>query len=119
MAVRFDWSSSGLWEIPFPSSVRDVANIGLEGLGMPELAKRMLNEWLDPLDARPFDEDGEDFDYEASGARGLAAAKEIKLFLGERVYLEIRPFQEIVITRGGGAEEAGVPEFILELSEGG
>ena len=88
MAVRFDWSSSGLWEMPFPGSRRDVGNICLEGLGMPERAKRLLREWHDPLDARPYDEDEEDFDYEASDARGLAAAKEVKLFLGERAYLE-------------------------------
>jgi hypothetical protein len=117
MAVRFDWSSSGLWEIPFPGSRRDVANIGLEGLGVPERARRMLKEWHDPLDATLYEEG--DFDYEASDARGLAAAKEVKLFLGERIYLEFRPFQEIVITRGGRVEEAGVPEFILKLAEGG
>jgi hypothetical protein len=117
MAVRFDWSSSGLWEIPFPGSRRDVANIGLEGLGVPERARRMLKEWHDPLDATLYEE--EDFDYEASDARGLAAAKEVKLFLGERIYLEFRPFQEIVITREGRVEEAGVPEFILKLAEGG
>ncbi len=120
MAVRFDWFSSGLWKIPFPGSRRHIHNIGLEGLGMPERARMLLKEWHDPLDARPYDEEDEEgFDYGASDARGLAAAKEVKLFLGERVYLEFRPFQEIVITRGGQAEEVGVPEFILELSRGG
>jgi hypothetical protein len=118
MAVRFDWSSSGLWEIPFPGSVRDVGNICLEGLEMPERAKRLLKEWHDPLDARPYDGDEESFDYEASAARELAAAKEVKLFLGERVYLEFRPFQQIVITRGGRTVELRVPEFILEYSQG-
>ena len=97
----------------------DIANIGLEGLGMPERAKGLLREWHDPLDRRPMDEDDEEaFDYEASHARGLAAAKEVKLFLGERIYLEFRPFQEIIITQEGGAEEAGVPEFILGFSQG-
>lgn len=118
MAVRFDWFSSGLWKIPFPGSRRDIYNIGLEGLGMPERAKRLLKEWHDPLDAQPYDRDEEDFDQAASDARGLAAAKEVKLFLGEQIYLEFRLFQEMVITRGGRAEEAGVPEFILEFAEG-
>ncbi len=119
MAVRFDWFSSGLWKIPFPGSVRYGPNIGLEGLGMPKRARKLLREWHDPLDAQPYDEDEEGFDREASDASGLAAAKEVKLFLGERIYLEFRPFQEIVITRRGNAEEAPVPAFILELSQGG
>jgi hypothetical protein len=119
MAVRFDWSSSGLWEIRFPGSVRYGGNICLEGLGLPERVKRLLREWHDPLDATLYEEGAKDFDQEASDARGLAAAKEVKLFLGERIYLEFRPFQEIVMTPGGGAEELGVPEFILDLSQGG
>ncbi len=123
MAVRWDWFSSGLWKIPFPGSRRDIYNIGLEGLGMPERAKMLLKEWHAPLDARldmrPFGEKEYHFDQVASDARGLAAAKEVKLFLGERVYLEFRLFQEIVITEEGRAEEVGVPEFILELSHGG
>jgi hypothetical protein len=123
MAVRFDWSSSGLWGIPFPGSEMYGGNIRLEGFGMPERAKRLLREWHDPIDAT-LDQvlDGEEegrFDQEASDARGLAAGREVKLFLGERVYLEFRPFQELVITRGGRAEELGVPEFILELSRSG
>ena len=118
MAVRFDWHSSGLWEIPFPGSVRYGANIGLEGWGVPARVKDLLGEWHNPLDTQPYDGDEEDFDHLASDARGLAAAEEVKLFLGERVYLEFRPFQEIVITRGGRAEEAEVPHFILECSQG-
>ena len=123
MAVRFDWFSSGLWEIRFPGSVRYGVNICLEGLGLPERAKRLLREWHAPLDAmldmRPFGEKEYRFDQEASDARELAAAKEVRLFLGEQIYLEFRPFQEIVITPGGGAEELGVPEFILDLSQSG
>jgi hypothetical protein len=38
--------------------------------------------------------------------------------IGGRVYLEFRPFQEIVITRGGRAEELMVREFILEHAQG-
>jgi hypothetical protein len=119
MAIRFDWYSSGLWRIPFPGSHRDVHNIGLEGLGVPERARMRLKEWHDPLDARPIGEEEEDFEQAASDARGLAAARELKPFLGERIYLEFRPFREIVITRGGTAEETGVPEFILKFAQGG
>lgn len=42
-----------------------------------------------------------------------------RLFLGERTYLEFRPFQEIFITQRGKFEEAEVPGFILNLAEGG
>jgi hypothetical protein len=108
-----------LWRIPFPGSHRDVHNIGLEGLGVPERARMRLKEWHDPLDARPIGEEEEDFEQAASDARGLAAARELKPFLGERIYLESRPFREIVITRGGTAEETGVPEFILKFAQGG
>lgn len=73
MAVRFDWFSSGLWQIPFPGSVSDTYNIGgLGSMGVPERVRRLLREWHDPLDARPYDdhEEDEDFDSEASNARG-------------------------------------------------
>ncbi len=117
MAVRFDWSSSGLWSIPFPGSRADKWNFSdLEAMGLSERARRLLKEWHDPLDdMRRLDDDGY-FDYEASDARGLEAAREVKSSLGGRVYLEFRPFQEIVIADDGGAEEIEVPEFILELS---
>jgi hypothetical protein len=53
-------------------------------------------------------------------ARGglVIGCKEAKMSIGERVYLEFRPFQEIVITRGGRAEELMVLEFILEHAQG-
>ena len=119
MAVRFDWASSGLWQIPFPGSVSDTYNIGgLDAMGVPERVRRLLREWHDPHDARPYDpEEDEDFDYEASNARGLAAAKEMKRFLGDEVYLEFRLFQEIYLV-DGEPEELGVPEFILGFAEG-
>jgi hypothetical protein len=40
------------------------------------------------------------------------------MLIGERVYLEFRPFQEIVTTGGGRAEELMVLEFILEHAQG-
>jgi hypothetical protein len=103
MAVRFDWYSSGLWKIPFPGSVGYGINVGLEGWGVPERVEDLLGAWHGPLDAQPYDEYEEDFDHEASDARGLAAVREAKLFLGERVYVEFRPLREIVLTRGGRA----------------
>ena len=118
MAVRWDWFSSGLWKIPFPGSRADTANIGLEGWGVPERVKTLLKEWHDPLDARSLDGEDEDFDHDASDARGLAAAREVKRFLGEKVYLESRPFQEIVVA-AGEARELDVPWFIQKYADNG
>lgn len=116
MTVRFDWSSAGLWEIPFPGSRADTANIGLEGWGVPERVKILLKEGHDPLDTRPLNDDDDGFDYGASDARGLAAAKETKLFLGEKVYLEFRPFQEIVVV-DGAPKELNVPLFVQKYAD--
>lgn len=116
MAVRFDWFSSGLWTIPYPGSVADTANVRLERLGMPERTKALLGEWHDELDAQPYDGFNEDFDYEASQAKGLAAAKEVKRFLGKEVYLEFRLFREIIVS-DGEAVELDVPPFIQQFSE--
>ncbi|MGB3632770.1 MAG: hypothetical protein WA982_01885 [Rubrobacteraceae bacterium] len=119
MAVRFDWSSSGLWSIPFPGSVSDKWNFSdLEAMGLSERARRLLKEWHDPLDDMRRLDDDSYFDYEISNARGLAAAKEVKLSLREGIYLEFRPFQEIVIV-DGEAKELMVPEYIREVSQGG
>ena len=118
MAVRFDWFSSGLWSIPFPGSVADKWNFGdLEGMGLSARARKLLKEWHDPLDERPL-EGGDNFDHEASDARGLAAAKEVKRSLGEKIYLEFEPFQELVIDHGQ-ASELKVPDFILNIRKSG
>lgn len=119
VAVRFDWSSSGLWSIPFPGSVADKWTFSdLRAMGISERARRLLKEWHDPLDDIRRLEGDDYFDYEASDARGLAAAKEVRLCLGERIYLEFRPFEEIVVD-GGEVEELSVPKYVLELGRGG
>jgi hypothetical protein len=51
--------------------------------------------------------------------QGLATAKAVKFFVEEQIYLKFQPFQEIVISQGGRAEQLEVSEFILELAEGG
>jgi hypothetical protein len=51
--------------------------------------------------------------------QGLTAAKEVKFFLEEQIYLWFGPFQNIVISQGGRAEQLEGPEFFLELAEGG
>lgn len=131
MAVRSDWYSSGLWSLPFPGSNADRWNFSnldnveildrderfLENREIPERAQRLLREWHDPLDARPL-EGGDHFDHEASEARGLAAAGEVKLSLGEDIYVEYRKFREIVIVEGE-PKELEVPEYVLELGRGG
>ena len=130
VAVRFDWFSSGLWSLPYPGSngdrwnfsdLEDIEILGrderfLRHAGLSERARRLLEEWRDPLDARPL-EGGDHFDHEASEARVLAAAGEVKRSLGEDIYVEYRKFQEIIIV-DGEAKELGIPECILELGGG-
>jgi len=53
--------------------------------------------------------------YEASDVEGLEIAREVKPFLGEDLYVEFRPFQEISI-RDGVAGELRVPRFITDLA---
>lgn len=114
MAVRFDWSSSGLWRIPFPGSVADTYNVGLDGWGVPERVRTSLGAWHDELDH--LDRLEEDWvDHDASRAKGLATAKEVKLFLGDDYYVEFELFREIVVV-GGAPTELDVPEFIRTLT---
>ena len=116
MAVRFDWASSGLWSIPFPGSKADNWNLGgLKAMGLSETARQLLKEWRDPLDDMRRLEDDDYFDYEASVARGLAAAGEVKRSLGEGAYLEFRPFREMAIVDGNPIE-LEVPEFIASFA---
>ena len=84
-------------------------------LDMPEQTKLLLAEWHDELDAQPYEDFEEDFDYDASQAKGLAAAKEVKHFLGEGVYLEFRLFRGIAIS-DGKAVELDMPPFIQRFS---
>lgn len=118
MAVRFEWSSSGLWKIPFPGSVGYGWHTEPEDIGLPGRARDLLREWHDPLDDPRRLDDDDYFDYEASDEKGLAAAKQVKLFLGEKVYLEFHPFREIAISPDGEATETEVPEFISHFADG-
>ena len=130
VGVRFDWCSSGLWSLPFPGAnaarwnfdLNDIEILDrnerfLKNVKLSERARRLLKEWHDPLDARPL-EGGDHFDDEASEARGLAAAVEVKRSLGEDIYVEYRKFREIVIVEGE-PKELGAPEYVLELGRGG
>lgn len=128
LAVRFDWFSSGLWTLPFPGSTGDRWNFSdldnveisdrserlLKKVKISERAQHLLREWHDPLDGS---DEVKHFDWEASDARGLVAAKEVRRSLPESVYLEYRPFQEIVPT-DGEPQELEVPDRILEFGQG-
>lgn len=115
VGVRFDWRSSGLWHIPFPGSVRYGMGLGVNILGLPEAALAKIKDWHDELDDldRLFEEDW--MDHESSDAKGLEAAKAVKLALGPDFYVEFRPFQEIALV-DGEPKELEVPKFIRDLN---
>lgn len=117
VGVRFEYASDGLWRIPFPGSVAYGNYIDARDLNLPTGVVEKLRAWHDELDIyEPRIEGVEDgFDYEASDEKGLLAAKEVKLFLGEECYVEFRPFHEIALVDGVPLE-IGVPEFILSLN---
>ena len=52
---------------------------------------------------------------EASDVEGMEIAGEVKLFLGEDLYVEFRPFRGIAV-RDGGAVELEVPRFVTDLA---
>jgi len=120
LGIRFDWSSSGLWLIPFPGSVSYGPNVGdLAAFGIPERARNSLKAWHAPLDALPYDPDDDGgFDWEASDRRGLAAAVEVKKAVGSKVYVEFEPFREIIRLGDGTPQQLPVPAFITDLTGG-
>ncbi len=115
--VDFDWMADGLWEIPFPGSVRMGGYRSPADYGMPEPLAARIHAWQANLDTRDptAEPEDEDFDYDASEAEGLKIAKEVKLFLGEDYYVEFWPFRGISI-RDGEAVELEVPAFITGLT---
>ncbi len=115
--VDFDWMAEGLWEIPFPGSVRMGGYRSPADYGMPEPLAARIHAWQANLDTRDptAEPENEDFDYEASDAEGLEIAREVKLFLGDDYYVEFWPFREISI-RDGEAVELEVPAFITDLA---
>jgi hypothetical protein len=118
IGVRFEWSAGGLWRIPFPGSVSYGEYLQPDDFGMPEDLVARIREWhneLDRQDPTIDPEDDPDFDYEASRAKGLVAAKGVKPFLGDDYYVEYRPFREIVIVDDTPVE-LEVPEFITDLT---
>ena len=115
--VDFDWMADGLWEIPFPGSVRMGGYRSPADYGMPEPLAARIQAWQANLDTRDptAEPENEDFDYEASDAEGLEIAREVKLFLGDDYYVEFLPFREISV-RDGEAVELEVPAFIADLT---
>jgi hypothetical protein len=117
--IEFEWAAEGLWGIPFPGSLRLGEYLSPRTFGMPEDLILRIQEWHDELDRREdpsiSPEEDPNFDHESSHAKGLAAAKEVKLFLGNDYYVEYRPFREITV-RDGEPVELEVPKFIADLS---
>lgn len=117
IGVRFEWSAGGLWRLPFPGSVGYGEHLSPRDFDMPESLVAKIREWHDDLDRRDptVDPEDEDFDYQTSWVKGLAAAREVKLFLGEDHYVEFEPFQEVALVDGVPVE-LEVPGFILEVT---
>lgn len=129
IGLRFEWSSDGLWSIPFPGSVSYGTCLSVDCLdedctcqgecvALPEAISNAVFAWHLPLDMRSVyeDEDNDDgFDYAVSDALGLEAAKQVKAFLGDDWYVEFKPFQEIKLI-DGEAVEMPIPSFIVTIS---
>jgi hypothetical protein len=115
--IDFDWMAWGLWDIPFPGSVRMEFALSPAYFGMSGPLAARIQAWQDNLDSRDVgaDPEEEDFDYEASDAEALEIAKAVKLFLGRDYYVEFRPFREIAL-RDGEPVELDVPSFITDLT---
>lgn len=119
LGVRFEWASDGLWAIQYPGSVSYGLCCSIDEFELPSDIVEAVFAWHDPLDARPIaslEADAVDpFDYDASDQLGLIAAKCIKAHLGDSVYVEFRPFQEIKLIEGV-AVELPIPSFIMTVS---
>ncbi len=113
--IDLDYSSTGIWENPFPSNRADI-NINPTSLGLPEEVCKDLEEWQDYFDlhSRPWDAD-ESCDYEKLDKWGLIIAKKVKLFTQPNVYVEYHPFRELAIIRNE-VVELDVPEFLKILT---
>ncbi len=116
--LEFDWSSTGLWDLPFPGSVSLGGYLTPEGLAIPSSLASAISWWHQSCDdnAQPWNAD-DSFDYKTFDERGLELAKRLKCHLGEEVYVEYHPFRELKIQEGG-AIETEVPEFIRRLGAG-
>jgi hypothetical protein len=119
LGVRFEWGSDGLWAIRYPGSIGYGGHCSIERFGFPPDIVEAVFAWHEPLDARPLESLEpnivDPFDYDASDQLGLMAAKRIKQHLGDSVYVEFKPFQEIKMI-DGVAVEVPIPSFIITVS---
>jgi hypothetical protein len=114
IGVRFEWTSDGLWRIPFPGSVGYGIGLSPSVLGLPGEVVAKIREWHDELD--DLDRLEHDWvDHEASRAKGVEAAKAVKAFLSDAYYVEFEPFREIAMVDGAPVE-LGVPRYITDLA---
>lgn len=103
ISIEPEWSSTGIWEIPFPGSCVWGGNWTYEAFELPmELIKR-FEKWQDifnyeyPDPVVNFHAKEEDWDEEAFDAEGRKLAFLLKKELGETFYIEWDAFKEAKI----------------------
>jgi hypothetical protein len=116
--IEFEWSSTGIWRIPFPGSVTMGPNCNYSFLGLPEEAIAMLKEWHDFIDenAQPWNKDDK-FDYDRAHEWGFEVTLKLRKYVPKEYYLEYHPFQEIVSGVSGQPLELDVPAEMVALCQ--
>ncbi len=101
--VEFEWSSTGIWAIPYPGSISLAGYVEPADWGVPANIQRELQEWLNYMeDFGPLATEKADWDY--FNRLGLAVAKDIVKFLPENCYLEYHALRQIVFNGIEGIE---------------
>ncbi len=115
--VEFEFSSSGLWAIPFPGSVSMGFMASPEDYGISPKVAGELDAWVRYIDDNfePWP-GGTKPDWEKADTWGLEVAKKVKVEIGSEYYLERHPFRELVI-RDGEVIELPIPPVISRFSE--
>lgn len=105
----------GLWPIDYPAgALRTDLAVNFGDYGIPESIVDALEQWSVYKEDVEFDyahDGGPRPDFDALHARGLALAGAVKRHAGPCVYVEIRPFRE-VLWIDGATVEAPIPEPI-------
>ncbi len=108
--VAFEWSSSGVWRIPFPGSLDMGLMVEHEDLSLPANVSDELKRWQAHYDdnARPGEKD-DHFDYAAARRWGFKVAEEVRLVLPASTYLEFHPLHQLVVQNGVAVELDSLP----------
>lgn len=112
-------SSEGLWPIDYPgTALRTDRWVEFKDYGIPTSVVDALAQWSCFKEDVEFDyahDGGPRPDFEALDRRGLVLAGEVKRHAGASVYVECRPFRE-VLWIDGGVVEAPMPKMIARCS---